>query len=94
MNGTLLSKGMLSRRIEAVTPEGRFVVEYQGGGMGFEQVLVDGVVAARTRSTRWFVPWFDFRVGSLPALIEVQVWPWLSIKSLKLTVGGATLYSE
>lgn len=94
MNATLRHKGLLLRRIEVETFQGRFQVTYDGAGMGFEQVLVDGYVACRKDSRVWFEPWFEFSVGSQPALLEVRVWAWLGIKSLRLTVAGQTVYSE
>lgn len=94
MNATLRHQGFLLRRIEVETSEGRFQVTYEGTGMGFEQVLVDGAVACRKDSWVWFEPWFEFSLGSQPALLEVRVWAWLGIRSLKLTVAGQTVYCE
>jgi hypothetical protein len=82
------------RCIDVVTPEGSFVVEYHGQGMGDEQVLVDGQVAGRSRSTWWYTPHFRFCIGSYDALLAVRFWPWLTLRWLKLVVGGRIVYSE
>jgi hypothetical protein len=80
--------------LEVHTDEGWFVVEYNGRGFGYESVWVNGRCAARETSALWFVPRFVFRLGFLPAAVEVRVWPWLTIRSFHLVVGDAVLYSE
>lgn len=82
------------RCFDVATPEGSFVVEYYGQGMGSERVLVDGQVAGSGRSTWWYVPHFRFRIGSADAVLVVRFWPWLTLRWLKLIVGGRIIYSE
>jgi hypothetical protein len=91
---TLTRNSWLYRSWEVVTSEGWFQVEYDGRGMGFECVRVQGEAVVSTRSRWWFVPRFDFRVGSLPAFLEVRVWPWLSLRSVRLNIDGHTVYDE
>ncbi len=69
-------------------------VIYQGRGIGHESVLVDGAVALRLVSFLWFAPRFPFRIGSHDAAIEVRIWPWLAIRSFRLSVDGEAVYSE
>jgi len=91
----LVKKGFLMYRCFAVTtPDGRYVVEYNPRGVGYETVLVDGEVAQSKESKRWFVPQFEFKVGPANALLTVRVWPWFAIRSLKLIVAGRVLYTE
>lgn len=94
MECILKKKAWLYRRFEVITPEGRFKVEYIGGGMGYEAVRVQDEVADRHTSLYWFVPRFTFHIGSLPSVLEVRVATWLQIKTLTLSVAGHTIYSE
>lgn len=71
-----------------------FTVVYQGRGFGNESVLVDGAVAARYGSYLWFVPHLPFRIGGRDAEIDVRVWPWLAIRSFRLSIDGDVLYME
>ena len=93
MWATLIGRGWLRRAIEIVLPDGAHVVEYDGTGFGYEQVLVDGV-AIREASWCWYVPRFEFKVGGWPGVVEVHVWPWLAIRALTLSVGGRVVYGE
>ncbi len=68
------------------------VVEYDGRGIGYEQVSVDGVVIRG--SHYWFVPRFEFKVGGLAGTVEIRVWPWLTLRSLILRLGDIVIYAE
>lgn len=94
MKAKLCRKSWLFREWEVSTPAGDFCVSYDGRGHGFEAVLVDGVTAVKTRSVLWYVPRFDFTVGGLPAMIEVRVWPWLTLRAIRLIVGNEICYTE
>jgi hypothetical protein len=91
---SLRQKRVHYRCFDVATPEGSFVVEYYGQGMGNERVLVDGQVAGRGRSAWWYTPHFRFRIGSADAVLAVRFWPWLTVRWLKLIVGGRIIYSE
>ena len=93
MSAKLVRRGWLQRGIELTLPDGRHVVEYDGRGVGYEQVSVDGGVIRLTRWI-WFVPRFEFKLGGRPAILEVQVWPWLTLRSLALKVGDDVVYAE
>jgi hypothetical protein len=82
------------RCFDVATPEGSFVVEYYGKGMGNELVVVDGQVVGRGRSTWWFAPHFRLRIGSTDAVLMVRFWPWLTVRWLRLIVGGQIIYFE
>ena len=70
------------------------LLEYQGAGMGFEEVRVDGEVAVQKRSFVWFVPRFEFAVAGHPALLEVRVGWLLKISALRLRVDSWPVYTE
>jgi hypothetical protein len=90
----LRQKRLHYRCFDVETPEGCFLVEYYAEGMANEQVLVNGQVASRGRSTWWYVPHFRFRIGSADAVLAVRFWPWLTLRWLKLIVDGRIIYSE
>ena len=87
-------KGWLYRALQVATPEGTYRVTYNGRGLGYESVSVNGELAASRASTLWYVPEFYFPVGSMYALVKVRVWPWLSLRSFELIINGESVYSE
>ncbi|HZH33667.1 MAG TPA: hypothetical protein VEX64_02445 [Pyrinomonadaceae bacterium] len=91
---TLTDKGRLFRKLNVVTSEGVFEVIYDGNGIGYESILVDGKIAARTSSYFWYVPEFNFNLGSLSATVNVRVSLLLSIRLFSLEVEGQQLYAE
>jgi hypothetical protein len=93
MLARLVRRGWLLRGVEFSLEDGPHVVEYDGRGMGYEQVTADGVVIRKTRWD-WFVPRFEFKVGGWPGLVEIRVWPWLLLRSLVLRVGDRVIYAE
>jgi hypothetical protein len=93
MSARLIRRGWLIRGIEISMSDGVHFVEYNGWGFGYEKVAVDGTVI-RKRSWYWFVPHFEFKVGGYPSSVEVRVWPWCSLRSLVLRVGGQVVYAE
>ncbi len=91
---TLIEKKWLYRRFEVLTPQGVNEVIYDGRGIGYESVLVEGQPILSKASFYWYIPEFNFNVGEYSGKISVRVWAWLSIKSLSLQVDNQTLYSE
>ncbi len=94
IEATLESKSWLRRRLAVSTPEGIHAIEYLGRGLGWEGVTLDGVMVARGTSISWWVPRFDFAVGSRDAVVEVRIWPWFTIRSFRFTLGGEVVYQE
>jgi hypothetical protein len=94
IEATLKESSGLRRLLDVVTPEGVFFVEYNGSGMGYETVLVNGRVVCQPHSLLWFVPRFEFRLGRRSAVIEVRVWPWLRMSSFRLRIDGELVYEE
>lgn len=96
---TLQEKKRLFRKFNVVTPEGIFEVVYNGIGMGYELILVEGEIVASASSDlhsgkTWFAPKFKFNVGSLLAVIEINVGWLMAIDSFSLEVDGQQLYAE
>jgi hypothetical protein len=94
MTATLRKKKWLLREWDVTTPAGKFMVTYSGRGQAYESVAVDGAIVAKTRSSLWFVPRFDFQLGPLPASVEVRVWPWLVLRAIRLRIADEVCYSE
>lgn len=94
MIANLIEKKWLWRTLHVVTDEGIFEVVYNGKGVGFEEILVEGKTANRTTSWLWYVPKFNFNLGNSEAQIKVKVSPLLQISSFDLTIAGKTVYSE
>ena len=90
----LMEKRWLWRSFHVVTNEGVYEVIYNGKGTGYEEVTVNGETACRMSSVLWYVPRFDFNIGSAAAQINVKVSPLLQIVSFDLSVSGTEIYSE
>jgi hypothetical protein len=93
MLAKLVRRGWLLRGIEVTLSDGRHLVEYDGRGAGYEQVSVDGGVIRMT-SWIWFAPRFEFKLGGRRTIVEVQVWPWLTLRSLAFQIDDEVVYAE
>lgn len=94
MDAKLIQKGWLRRILAVSTADGSYTVEYSGRGAGYETVAVNDEIVAGETSSTWFIPQFEFKVGTKPAVLDVRVWPWMALRSLSLSVDGNVLYSE
>lgn len=94
MNCRLLEKKWLYRKFLLETEEGSYCVEYSGRGLGYECVLVNGEAVAGGVSRYWFIPRFQFALGSKVGVLNVRVWPWLTIRSLRIDFEGHEVYVE
>lgn len=90
----LIEKKRLTRSLSVITSDGVFDVEYDGNGLGYEQVLVNGETAQKTISVWWYVPKFEFPIGNKNAVVKVGVSPLLKIRRFSLTIDGETVYAE
>ncbi|HEX8738246.1 MAG TPA: hypothetical protein VF721_23125 [Pyrinomonadaceae bacterium] len=90
----LTKKRALYRKFQVLSPHGTFEVVYNGGGMGYEEILVDGETACRRNSYFWYVSDFEFKIGGADAKITVRVWIWLQIRSFNFEIEGESVYSE
>ncbi len=74
------------------------VIEYDGRGIGFETVKVNGVTIARKCSLFWFVPHFEFafqsKSGIVQASIDVRVTPWFTLSRFVIRVENMEVYAE
>jgi hypothetical protein len=90
----------LRRRLHVTTPAGAFDVEYNGAGLGYESVLVDGRTVAKIGSKGKMVPRFDFEVGPYKTIVQIRVpgwgqyFPFFRLRAFSLEVDGRVLYSE
>src|SRR5262249_36995132 len=90
----LIGKRWLYREFDVHTSRGGYNVVYYGRGWGYECVLVNGEVVDKKNSYFWYVQEFRFKIGNLPAIIKVKVWPWFVLRSFVLEVGGKEVYHE
>lgn len=93
MLATLVGRSWLHRMVEVEMPDGPHLVEYNSRGAGFEQVTVDGRTIRR-RSSLWYVPRFEFELGGHPSVVDIRVWPWLTLRSFVLRVNEKVIYAE
>jgi hypothetical protein len=94
MNAKLSRSSRLVREWEFTNGAGLYRLSYDGRGMGYESVVIDGLVVQKKRSWLWYVPRFDFAIDSLPGVIEVRVGPWFSIRAIRLKISGQVLFEE
>jgi hypothetical protein len=87
-------RSWLWRVLDVVTPQGNYIVEYNGRGIGIETVYVNVELAARRTSFLWFVPSFRFQLGEYVAVLDVRVWPWLTLREMSLRIEGGLVYDE
>jgi len=73
MTVELIEKLGFVRVFEVSDSEGRFEVTYDGEGMGYEQVLVNGEVIAKKRTVLWYAPEFRFNIGAKHAVMYIRV---------------------
>jgi hypothetical protein len=92
--GDLVRGGWLYRKIQ-LRGDVSGVLEYSGWGLGYEQVLFNGRVAARVSSMVWFEPRLNFELpDGLRGSVEVGVWPWFRIKRFRVAIEGIQAYTE
>lgn len=68
-------------------------IEYYGRGAGYEYVALDGKAVAGGTSQPWFIPSFSFDIDQYKIMLNVRIWPWLTIKNLKIAVDGVEVFS-
>ena len=88
-----VDRSWLYRALEVCAPWGEFFVEYDGRGLGYESVYVNGRLANRRRSPLWFVPHFEFDLGGHRACLDLRFWPWCTLRSISLSVGQHLVYA-
>jgi hypothetical protein len=97
IHARLISKSFLRRIINvSVNSSGKtYRVEYNGRGLGFETVYVDGVRVFRKISNRSvLIPFLDFKIGGAEAAIRIRSGIWPMIRGFALTIQGHRVYAE
>ena len=93
MKSIVRSKRWLNRVIEIPRDDGLVLLTYSGRGVGSEKIMIqDEVVVGR--SNCWFVSKFELIYENTIFIVQVRVWPWLTIRSLTIDEDGARVYSE
>lgn len=88
----LLEKKWLYRKFLLSIDGNSYYVEYHGRGAGYEYIALDGNVVDGGTSQPWFIPSFSFDIEQHKIVLNVRVWPWLAIKSLKISVDGIEVF--
>jgi hypothetical protein len=72
----LIKKTRVGRVLNVKTQNGSFEVVYNGYGIGYESVLVNGQVVSRKASLLKMVPRFEFPLGPHNAVVEIKTTLW------------------
>jgi len=91
---SLVRRSRMRRTIAVTLPEGHYVVEYDGTGVGYETVQVRPGTSVRKLSLTWFVPRFEFDVGGHTGIIEIKVALWFAVRSFDFRIDDILVYSE
>ena len=94
MNTTLKSGGWLKRVIEIPRPGTVAVLTYSGRGLGTEKVSIEDTESVGISAFGWFVPRFKLNYENDNYIIEIRVWPWLTLRSMTVEKNGKIIYSE
>ena len=94
MQAKLLDRQWLKRVIEVVEGDTVTRLVYSGRGIGSEKVIVDGAETRDRSRLMWFVPSFEVASGEDTYVFQVRVWPWLTLRSLKIEKNGVKIYAE
>ena len=102
MDVQLLKTTRVGRKLKLLTPSDEYLVEYDGYGLGFESVLVDGEVVAKEQSMVRMVPQFDFLIGPHSAVIRIETKLWRDLlaplvgrlESFVLEVDNKVIYED
>lgn len=90
----LIEKGWLYRTIRLKTTGGFKTLTYYGRGAGYECVLVNSEVVSKNKSLLWYTPEFRLRVDSMDVVVNIRVWPWLTIRKFWIEVDSNMVYAE
>jgi hypothetical protein len=91
------TKASWLRRVFAVTtPDGTYEVEFNGRRTGEDShpVLVDGRTQNMPYEPSRHGRRYRFRAGQTAGFIDIRTSPWMTLRSVRVCVGGRVLYSE
>ncbi len=91
---TLIESTWLRRVLQVSTSEGEYVVTYDGRTIGSEAIFVGRQQVAGGTSWVWFIPRFEFKLGTAEAIVLVRVWPWVAIREFSFSLNGVVEYYE
>jgi hypothetical protein len=100
VNATLTKKSRFGRVLSVTIPDGDFTVEYNGYGIGYESVLVNGQVAAKRSGWGKMSHRYEFRIGSSKAALTVAIPRWCEVipvcnlSAFALEIDGEVVYAE
>lgn len=94
MSAKLVRRSWLTREWDVEVAGEHHRVKYNGTGVGFEEVLLDGLRACVVRTRHWFAPRFEFVVAGAPALVEVDITPALRVKRARLVIADRIVWDE
>lgn len=94
MQVKLLARQWLKRVVEVTDDDMITTLVYSGRGIGSEKVVVDGAETTDRSELLWFVPRFEIAHGGDEYVVQVRVWPWLALRSLRIEKNGAQIYAE
>jgi len=84
----------LYRRIEIELEDSDLELVYSSLSVGSERIMVNRNVCEIVSNGAWYIPYFDIEVEGKYIEVEARVWPWISLRSLLVTVDGIPVYSE
>lgn len=89
----MLEKKWLYRKFLLIIDGNSYCIEYYGRGAGYEYVALDGSAVAGGTSQPWFIPTFTFEIEQHRIVLNIRVWAWLMIRSVKITLDGIEVFS-
>ncbi|MGC4047472.1 MAG: hypothetical protein QM758_27060 [Armatimonas sp.] len=90
----LQKASFLYRRWEFQDWDGTHTLEYNGKGVGYESILLDGQEIRRTPSATTFVPRFDFPLQGQDTTLLIHIHPWPIATRLTIWQENNCLYNE
>src|SRR5215475_3007324 len=97
----LIQRSRLRRVLKVSTVHGEFTVDYNGYGIGYESVLVDGKLAAEWRGVfRKMSHQYEFFIGPSKAMLSVVLPAWgeliplCNFRLFSLELDGQCIYLE
>ena len=84
----------LYRRIEIELEDSDLELVYSSLSVGSELIMVNRNVCEMVSDGAWYIPHFEINVEGKHVEVEARVWPWLSVRSLLVTVDSEPVYRE
>lgn len=88
----LLKKAWLFRAIQEESLQ--LLITYSGRGLGSESVTINGDHYTQPSMGLWYIPTFDINHEDNHIIVHVRVWPWMALRSIRISVDSKEIYSE